>query len=433
MRSVTLLSDFQKLLERDPLLHPEEFNLRFLVEEVFATLCGPARRTNINLYSCVEGGYPLFILCDRVKLRGLLLVLLESIINTSGAGTILLKIKSITLRTVGEMLEFSLTYSPSELEKAKASQDIACCFTKEQAILDLCHHALVLMSGELEWSTKENESLQCSIRVPLEAVDKAPQIFQQPNSLQALGQEILLLDEDPIRREVLIKQCKHWGLRVRCIQNFDLILNLTIKNNRFLAALISSKCLKPGDALKLFAAKNTHSPAIVITNGVDIPVVENWGKLNNPFTLQELFEALMAFYRDRSFLQKKSSRQTDKISPVVPIELSCDGILDSRILRSRMRLGTHFFEELVRVFLKDIPQFISDLRQLIEEERTSLRHLAHKCKGYSGNLGAIKLSSICDEIEKQAMDGSTEQCYRLVDSLIPAFHETKEYLLSLHC
>jgi len=69
------------------------------------------------------------------------------------------------------------------------------------------------------------------------------------------------------------------------------------------------------------------------------------------------------------------------------------------------------FNEIIMAFLEDTPKRLNLLCQAIDENNIqSLTEESHCIKGSSGNIGALKLSKICEIIEKSSKnDGITNQ------------------------
>lgn len=61
--------------------------------------------------------------------------------------------------------------------------------------------------------------------------------------------------------------------------------------------------------------------------------------------------------------------------------------------------GSDLVVELIELFLDDAPRRMAIMRASTAQ-RHAIKRAAHSLRGSSGNLGALKLASICESIEK---------------------------------
>ncbi|MCH8530533.1 MAG: Hpt domain-containing protein [Saccharospirillum sp.] len=80
--------------------------------------------------------------------------------------------------------------------------------------------------------------------------------------------------------------------------------------------------------------------------------------------------------------------------------------LDTQVLRELQQLLGDDFPDLVETFLKDSTQRIGELELTIESTvAEDVRYAAHSFKGSSLNLGAVRLSELCRQLEEMALHG----------------------------
>lgn len=66
--------------------------------------------------------------------------------------------------------------------------------------------------------------------------------------------------------------------------------------------------------------------------------------------------------------------------------------------------GSDLIVELIDLYLQDVPQRVTEIREAsIETEWVLLKRAAHNLKGSSGNLGVRQVAEICEKLER--MDG----------------------------
>jgi two-component system sensor histidine kinase/response regulator len=78
--------------------------------------------------------------------------------------------------------------------------------------------------------------------------------------------------------------------------------------------------------------------------------------------------------------------------------------------------------ELAQMFLEDVPLRLTELREAIETgDAPSVERIAHTLKGSSANMGAMRMESICSEIEEMGRMGELESVRALISELEEEF------------
>ncbi|KAF0806757.1 two-component hybrid sensor and regulator [Alcanivorax xiamenensis] len=90
------------------------------------------------------------------------------------------------------------------------------------------------------------------------------------------------------------------------------------------------------------------------------------------------------------------------------------------------------FPRLVMSFVKDGEQRLRAIQDgLAATDTEVVRQQAHSFKGSSGNLGAVRVSALCLEMESAARDGDVAMAASLLDPLKEAFESVCARLKSL--
>src|ERR1044072_5497069 len=90
-----------------------------------------------------------------------------------------------------------------------------------------------------------------------------------------------------------------------------------------------------------------------------------------------------------------------------------------------------FFASLIELFFEDAQSHIEDLRQAAAEgDAPLLAKKAHSLKSSCGNLGAKKMTAICNEIEAIGRQDSVEGAAALVKELAEEFIRVRRLLES---
>lgn len=89
------------------------------------------------------------------------------------------------------------------------------------------------------------------------------------------------------------------------------------------------------------------------------------------------------------------------------------------------------FFEILKAYMKNAEDQISQLRGLDIKSKDELIMLTHTLKGASGNIGAIYLSSICNELETGLIMNEISDPSPLIDKIEKTFKSTCELLYKL--
>ncbi len=97
-------------------------------------------------------------------------------------------------------------------------------------------------------------------------------------------------------------------------------------------------------------------------------------------------------------------------------------VLDTDQLNSLKELNepgeADLVAELVEIYVSQSPQTLKELRSAISSKDVGqAEKLAHKLKGSSANLGALRVCSICEGMEERARLGNLDHCIQNIDAL----------------
>jgi|GEM_PF-4886847 len=134
--------------------------------------------------------------------------------------------------------------------------------------------------------------------------------------------------------------------------------------------------------------------------------------LTKPFTQEQLDAVLrrwLAVSRDLP-----SPARTTNLSSVADAPSADRGLLDFNALdriRALQRSGApNILNKVITLYLENTPKLLDTMRDAVARcDCAAMRRAAHTCKSNSANLGAFRMSSLCEEIEQYARDGKYEE------------------------
>jgi HPt (histidine-containing phosphotransfer) domain-containing protein len=109
----------------------------------------------------------------------------------------------------------------------------------------------------------------------------------------------------------------------------------------------------------------------------------------------------------------------------------CEGgqTLNQDLLAQYKQRKTGLLERLIEAYLEEAPRFFGKVRQSAQaSDFAELKLNAHALKSCSYNLGAVRLSKICQSLEYAAGSKDTGEIGALLEKIGPEFFEVEEAL-----
>jgi HPt (histidine-containing phosphotransfer) domain-containing protein len=111
-------------------------------------------------------------------------------------------------------------------------------------------------------------------------------------------------------------------------------------------------------------------------------------------------------------------------------------VLDMHVVQALRELGGDddpgLFDEVVELFLTDSKSNVGKLvAALAQRDAATMQRIAHTMKSSSANVGAMRLSKLCFEIEKLGRAGTCEGAQALVGEAAKHFEEVSAALSAL--
>lgn len=105
---------------------------------------------------------------------------------------------------------------------------------------------------------------------------------------------------------------------------------------------------------------------------------------------------------------------------------------DGETLRELRVVMGEDFAKLLQTFASDSAARVVAIRETAAAaDAEGLRRAAHSFKGSAGNMGALRLSDLCRQIEEFARDGVVDSCLPLIDMLVDEFRSVQDELEQL--
>lgn len=169
----------------------------------------------------------------------------------------------------------------------------------------------------------------------------------------------------------------------------------------------AAKAIKNSEGLNVKVLIIALTANILATEEISNSSMDDF--LAKPFKITDLSEKITLHLPG-----KKTSRQKGEIC-----DADCNGrqtaVLNSSTLKMLIDLGDpgcehQFLNELIETFEEETPQIVKNLLDALDmNDAKNIEHYSHKLKGFSSNLGAQSLASVCEHVERNCDNLSSDE------------------------
>ncbi len=207
--------------EADKAIYEEQdYDLRYNIENVLESFAAKAAQKGIELVYNIENDTPEMLVGDEMRLRQILMNLVENAMRFTSKGEIVMSVGTLRLLEGNQAdLAFEISDSGVGLPEADVellSRDIADINTKKEGDalpLIICKKLVNLMGGRLDVETRRSGNTGTAIRFKIRT-----RISLQPqrSSLQMMGnvadKKVLLVVKNPAGSSAIQKQLEQWHI-----------------------------------------------------------------------------------------------------------------------------------------------------------------------------------------------------------------------------
>jgi CheY-like chemotaxis protein/HPt (histidine-containing phosphotransfer) domain-containing protein len=156
--------------------------------------------------------------------------------------------------------------------------------------------------------------------------------------------------------------------------------------------------------------------------------------LSKPFTQGQLAEALERWLNKKPATQEGGHRAEDSGGRASSDAEAHRSSVDRKALdaiRALQRQGKpDLLAKVINVYLEDSLRLVEGLRQAVSQgDAENVRRRAHSLKSSSANVGAVRLSALCKDLEKANPVYSAEQIDRMVTRIEEEYTSVREDLM----
>ena len=222
-------------------LEEKDFDLRNTVENVLESFGGKAVKNGVELLYQMEKDMPEMLVGDEIRLKQILMNLVENAMRFTTEGEILIAIRLLTVlegnrADIGfEVRDTGVGMPAKEIELL--SKEITHINTKDDGnalALAICKKLVNLMGGKLEIELKKGTSPGTAITFKIRTqLSLQPQRATRKFNDVLKRKNILLVDDNFTCRNILKKQLEQWNLMPTVASSANEALEIISRNSRF--------------------------------------------------------------------------------------------------------------------------------------------------------------------------------------------------------
>ncbi len=285
-----------------------------------------------------------------------------------------------------------------------------------------------------------------------EARESAPGVLQPVTRPDFAARRILVVEDNPVNREVAVEILKKSGCLVDVVCNGREAVDAWSRNSYDLIlmdcempemdGLTATSIIRRREGLR---QGNMHVPIVALTAHAMVGDREKClaagmdDYLGKPFRQDDLLRALRKWLpaREHRVARKAPTPPRPRNLPKLPaLPTAGSDVIDSQALdnfRLMERAGsTGLLEKIIRLFLSDAPRLMESLREAVQAgDLEALTLTAHSLKSSSATLGANALAETCRQMESLGRAGTLEGMTELMAMVELQYQEAEKALTGM--
>jgi len=459
--------DFSKIEARKLELECINFDLQVLVEEVIHLLASQAHNKKLELAMHIEKDTQRYLKGDPTRLRQILTNLIGNAIKFTEKGKVI--VKAATTRGDNNCINLSISVmdtgvgiSPRDRKRLfKSFSQFDSSTTRKYGGtglgLTISMELVSLMGGTLECESKPGEGTKFFFTLPLEEDTEGgkfqPVTHHDPvETGKQFDLDVLVAEDNETNQEVAKAMLKKLGCTVTIANNGKQAVEQFKKNT---PDIVFMDCQMPEmDGYQATQMIRHHEKELKVTTPIIALTAHAFegdkekslaagmnDYMSKPFTQKDLQQLLEHYAIDGS---KKSSDST-AIDPAIktPADRSANKtahpdrtesiVIDTRVLQTikdlQMEGEPSFLKTVIEKYLSGAESKLARLNHDPFNIRVKdLQHISHFLKSSSANVGAVRLSICCQDIEMKCRDNDIDDIQKLIDMIKGEFARVKAAL-----
>jgi len=426
------LLDFAKIEAGKLALEECPFELHELIEKTIRPLCMRAESKGLLLRANLDPDVTRFITGDALRLRQVLINLIDNAIKFTHEGSVTLDVKSATSSAGVPGLHFAITDTGVGIPEEK-QQMIFDAFSQADSSttrqyggtglgLAICSDLVRLMGGRITVESRQGHG--SAFRFTINATPaEMPSTFshrteEREQAAPVLSMRLLVVEDNPVNQSVACGILGKMGHRATTANNGREAVRL-VQTQRFDAILMDVQMPEMDGLTATARIREWESE-----HGLRTPIVAmtaHAGEDNRNRCLNAGMDDYVAKPISRSNLADALTRalKGDAPSPAASSASVPSQDFTSEELFNKLDRDEELFAQVAELFLATMPPLLSQLRDEFQRKNfDTATRTAHSLRGSLANIGAAKSAALAAELEELAQK-------RLSDDAEELLHELK--------
>ena len=450
--------DFSKIEAGEVRIETIDFDLQGIVEETTAMFAERARDKGLELVRSVGSDVPTALRGDPYRIRQILTNLLSNGVKFTEEGRVVLACErerdledTVTLRF--EVSDTGIGITPEQQSRLFRSFTQADTSTTRRyggtgLGLAISKQLVELMGGEIRVKSEPGTGSTFSFTIPLEkqpegaiaqrdATKPAPlPATLAPVEAKKRSARVLVAEDTLTNRMVAVELLKRRGYEVDVVSNGAEAVG-AFSSTGYAAILMDIQMpemdgYEATDRIRQQEGTQRHTPIIAMTAHAlqsDREKALSAGMddyLSKPVRPEQL-DGVLERWIPQAPRQDRAPRRTAVRGSAQDDSLDQTVLADLRTIQQEG--GGNIVEMLVETFLDETPTHVAALREAAVQGETPLfKRTAHALNGICRGVGASRMASICEELEKVAGSGHIARSPDLLDRLEEEFARVRTLL-----
>jgi len=243
--------DFSKIESGKLDMEKRPIEVQSLIEETFDLIAHRAVEKQLDIIYSIDPSVPPYIIGDPVRLRQILLNLINNAVKFTEHGEVMVSVKEIAKEGTMSVLQFSVRDTGIGIPDDKLNK-LFQAFSQVDASttrkfggtglgLVITKRLVELMHGEVSVESVEGKgsTFYFTIKVPTTSnIEGLPKKYVRGKIPELLGKRVLLIDDNETNLNILSIQCSNWGMHPRATTSHREALKWINENDPFDIAII---------------------------------------------------------------------------------------------------------------------------------------------------------------------------------------------------
>jgi signal transduction histidine kinase/ligand-binding sensor domain-containing protein/CheY-like chemotaxis protein len=298
--------DFSKIESGQMELDNHNFNLRQCIEDVLDIFSEAAAKKQLDLLYKIDHKIPAQLIGDKLRIRQVLLNLINNAIKFTSKGQILVEINLLEKNGDTLNLGFKITDTGMGIPNDKV-QRLFVAFSQVDASITrkhggtglglvICERLVELMGGEIAIESEQGKGTVVTFNIKNEVSNIITNENINSNIREVKGKRVLLIDQNLAVLDVLEDQLRQWKLVPVCATSANDALKYLTGGEKF-DLVITGTCIPGTDTLELTKViKNIDSkiPIVLLCSVLEKNKNHEWFDkiLIKPIKQQQLFNII---------------------------------------------------------------------------------------------------------------------------------------------